>query len=472
MLPSPSAPGSFPGPLVVLGGGPAGLATALYAHRAGIRFQLFERSARLGGLCRTFACGGHRYDSGAHRFHDRDPEITADLRAWTDDRLVRVEAPSRILHGGRYTAFPPSPLDWLRSQGLFSALVVGGELLRGRLRPRPERSFADRAINLYGERLGRPLLIAYSEKLWGLPASELSPEVATRRLSGLGLAALMLELFLPHRRSAHLDGSFLYPRGGYGTIADSMAAMLPSASLHPDHEVTGFDCDGGRIRAVRFAGRPQLEVPGRVVVTLPLGQVVCWLGSALPDEAREAAAGLRFRHLRLVFLRLDQERLSDNATIYLPDPRLAVSRVSEPRNRWRPMAPPGETGLLAEVPCSSGDELHGLSDQALAERVVGELAGVGLIDCRRVLEWRHHLLANAYPVYARDYAPRLAALMRALAAVGNLDLLGRSGRFWYSHLHDQLRAAKDYVRSLVAAEPREPRRPSMAAHMHRSEARL
>jgi protoporphyrinogen oxidase len=53
--------------LTILGGGPAGLGLAFYAHRAGLPFVLVEASPELGGMCRTFRCDDHLYDSGAHR---------------------------------------------------------------------------------------------------------------------------------------------------------------------------------------------------------------------------------------------------------------------------------------------------------------------------------------------------------------------------------------------------------------------
>ena len=87
----------------------------------------------------------------------------------------------------------------------------------------------------------------------------------------------------------------------------------------------------------------------------------------------------------------------------------------------------------------------------MAARVIDELEGVGLIERRSVIEWRHHFLANAYPVYSLGYRERVAEIERGVASVPNLDLLGRGGRFWYSHLHDQLRAAKNYVRSFSAS---------------------
>ena len=462
--------------LTILGGGPAGLAVARYAQAAGLSFVLLEKSAELGGLCRTFACGEHRYDSGAHRFHDRDPEITADVRSWLGDELLAIHAPSQIWHRGRFIDFPPSPLNWIRSQGWLEGARIALEIAAMRLHPRPERTFEDLAVNRYGHRLGKPLLLDYSEKLWGLPAAALSPDVATRRLSGLALTSLLFEVILPQRKTRHLDGEFFYPRSGYGMIAERMAAGLQRERLLTGHEVTGFEFDGERVSGVRCTDGSVIPVGGRVVNTLPLTIAARFLGQALPESARRAAAALAFRHVRIVFLRLAVPRCSDNASIYLPDPRLAISRISEPRNRSAALAPDGETSLVAEIPCSSGDPLATLGDEALAARVIDELEGVGLIQRRSVIEWRQHFLANAYPVYSLGYREQLTEVERGVCSVHNLDLLGRGGRYWYSHLHDQLRAAKDYVRSfaasMAAAGTGSESSPSIDAHILRSAAKL
>ena len=457
------------GELAILGGGAAGLATAFYAHRAGIPCMLFERSAELGGLCRTFRHGDHRYDSGAHRFHDRDSEVTADVRALLGTDLQPVRAASHIFDRGRLLEFPPSPLAWVRGRGVVEAARVAADVLGSRWRARPERTFEDLATNRYGRRLGKPLLLDYSEKLWGLRASELAPEAASRRLSGLSLSALLIETLRPRRRTAHLDGEFLYPRTGYGAIAEALGSALPRESVKLDHAISGLDCEGGRIRVLRFVGRPTVAVDGRVASTLPLTQLVRFLGDALPAAAHRAAARLRFRQLRLVFLRLAMPRCTASATLYLPDPTLAVSRVTEPKNRSLAMAPQHETALVAEVPCATGDALHALRDDDLAARVIDELAGVGLITPASVIAWEHRRLANAYPVYGLDYREHVDVILRAVAGIENLDVLGRNGLFWYSHLHDQLRSGKNYARSL-AAEARD--RPSISAHIRKSASTL
>jgi protoporphyrinogen oxidase len=69
------------------------------------------------------------------------------------------------------------------------------------------------------------------------------------------------------------------------------------------------------------------------------------------------------------------------------------------------------------------------------------------------MEWRHHLLPNAYPVYSLGWERRTAELLAEMARVGNLDLLGRGGLFLYSHLHDQIRLGREYAARL-AESPR------------------
>jgi protoporphyrinogen oxidase len=441
--------------LTILGGGPAGLGAAFYANRANVPFVLFERSGALGGMCRTFRHGEHSYDSGAHRFHARDSEITRDLVKLMGDELISVSAPSIVWDHGRFVDFPPTPLSVLSSYPLKEVVGIGFELLGVRLRPQPCVSFQDFAISQFGETLSRRILLNYSEKLWGLPADQLSPDVATRRLSGMTLRSLFFELLMPGKTTTHIDGSFLYPRQGYGRIADLLASTLPIDSICVGHEVEAFECNKGRVTRIRFTGGGTITPPGRILSTLPLTLLVKLLGDELPEGARRAASELRFRHVRLIFIRLGRSQLSPNASIYIPDPEFCISRLYEPKNRSSYMSPDNETSVVIEVPCFSDDPIDRLTPDDLAERVISELVQLSLISRDEVIEWKHHYLANAYPVYTQNYAARVGIIRDALKPIVNLDTIGRAGLFHYSHLHDQLRFGKDYVDGLLSRD--EPR---------------
>jgi protoporphyrinogen oxidase len=322
---------------------------------------------------RTFRCSAP-LRPGAHRFHDRDAEVTRDVRAARRRASCRRRADS---DRGRFVDFPPTPLGLVLSSGLREAGRLGIEILGARARARAARceTFEDFAVSQFGPSLARRFLLDYSEKLWGLPAAALSPDVATRRLQGMTIRSLLTEMLLPARKTQHIDGAFLYPRGGYGRIVDRLVETLPAASLHAGREVSALECDGARVARVRFADGDAIDVGGRLVATLPLTRLVDLLGAAVAPAVRDAAARLRFRHVRLVFLRLAQPRVSRNASIYVPDPALCVSRLYEPRNRSPEMAPPGETSLVIEVPCFTGDPVQRLSNDVLVARVIDEVAG-------------------------------------------------------------------------------------------------
>ncbi len=50
-------------------------------------------------------------------------------------------------------------------------------------------------------------------------------------------------------------------------------------------------------------------------------------------------------------------------------------------------------------------------------------------------------VGDAYPVYALDYADRLSAAMAELERFRGLELVGRTGGFWYNNMDHSIEAA-------------------------------
>jgi len=350
--------------------------------------------------------------------------------------------------GGRFVDFPPTPIGMLRSAGLRQMGRIGFDIVRAKRNRSKVVSFADFAIQSFGETLARRFLLNYTEKVWGLPPERLSPAVATRRLSGMSLRSLFVEVVNPSKRTNHIDGKFLYPSGGYGCIVNAIVESLPEENLFVEHALTGLETSETAIKSLTINDH-EYEVDGRVVSTLPLTFLTALMGDRLPESVIEASSQLLFRNIRLIFVRLARTSFTENASIYIPDRDLCISRLYEPRNRCRTMAPPGETGIVAEIPCFAGDAIDQLSNRELYGRAVQELERLGLLDSSWILDWKHHYLSHAYPVYSLDYSDKVALIFESLAQIQNLDLAGRNGLFFYSHLHDQMRFGMDYAARLV-----------------------
>ncbi len=443
-----------PRSLEILGAGVAGLALAWHFARLGGTADLWEARSWVGGLARSVEHQDHRFDTGAHRIHAQDGTTLSFLREDLGLRLHPVRIPSRIHDRGEHFTFPPRPAEMVMSRGLLAAPLILADWVSAGLRYDAGDDLDSNLRRRFGRRLAERFLLPYSEKLWGQPPAELAVEAATQRLAGVNPLRLLVEA-VRLAAPSHMEGGFLYPERGIGQLAEALRTGLPSGRLHLRHLLRRLECRKGRITRLHFEDRPSREVAGTVISTIPLPALVRALGEALPSACHEAAAGLRYRALRLVYIRLDQPQVSEHATLYFPNPDLCFSRVSEPRNRSPHMAPPGETGLLVEVPCSEGTPLHEADDESLAARVEAQLRRTGLLGKGRLLSWTHCRLPQAYPVPTLDSPARLARIRAALDGIQNLRCLGRTGCFAYEHLHHQLAAGRELAQKLCAV-PAEP----------------
>lgn len=432
------------------------MSAALEAERLGLAYELFEAGGHLGGNARTFDVGGFRFDAGAHRFHDRFPEITARVRELLGDDLLPVDEPSRIQYADGFVDFPLKPWNLLRSLGARRCLRAGLDLVGARLGPRPKPAhLAQLAIQRYGRALAEPFLIRYSEKLWGYPAERLSVEVAGRRLQGLGVRPI-LRAAGRHRPgpSQHLEGSFLYPRDGIGSIAQAMVAACRTGNLYTSAPVKAIEHDGRRVRSI-VVGHGRRVAVQHVISTLPLTAQLSLLEPAPDASLLDAARGLAFRHVVLVAVFLRRARVSRYASTYFPDARWPFTRVHEPTVRSAAMAPTGHTSLVAELPCFTHDEAWKQDDDALAKSVTEALIEASMITREELVGTAVRRLHNAYPVLHIGAAGLVERLRAGLSGLENLDLVGRASTFGYLHLHDLMRSAFAAVGAF--AESGEPR---------------
>ncbi|MBP7778855.1 MAG: FAD-dependent oxidoreductase [Acidobacteria bacterium] len=430
--------------LTILGGGPAGLATGFYSRHLGHPFRILEAAGRVGGNCVTEERDGFRFDRGAHRLHDKDPDITADLFALLGDEMVRVSAPSAVCTAGRFLRFPPSPPDLLAHLGprRFAAATVGAMLTRFTTASADNfESFATRA---YGPSLAQLFLLNYSEKLWGQPCAALSPRVSGGRLRGLQFSTLFTR---PNRNATHLDGAFYYPARGYGRIVERIAEVCGPDTIRCGARITRLLHDGRRLTQVEVNGVERLPVD-RVAATLPLSVVVRVLDPRPPGGILALADQVTFRHVALVAWFLARPSVTGYATVYFPEPTTPVTRVSEPRNRSPLMAPPNHTSLVAEVPCSEADDLWHGTDDAIVRTAAPALAALGWLLPDEVKGTTVVRVPNAYPVLTIEAEQAAAELVHYLGRFHNLHLLGRNGLFHYGWLHTMMRMAKTLVAGL------------------------
>src|SRR4051812_3623752 len=433
--------------VLVLGAGPAGLTAALHLVRRGRRVTVLEREDLVGGLARTEERDGFRFDLGGHRFFTKHPEVQALWEAILGDELILRPRLSRIRYGGRVFTYPLDAIDVVRNLGPVELSRALGSYLRARASAGETETFEEWVTQRFGRRLYEMFFATYTEKVWGVPGSELRAEWAAQRIRGLSFGKAMRAAFRGVDDDAagslrSLVGEFHYPRLGPGQMWEAMRERVESLG---GRVLTGAPVSeiGIEDRGIVSVSTPtETFATTEVISSLSLATVAQLVQPGVPAAVSSAAAGLRYRDFLTVALILDGPDPFPDTWIYVHEPGVRVARIQNFR-AWSPAMVPDKTAscIGLEYFCFEGDDLWRTDDSTLVELAARELDTLGLgggVRAGHVVRVPH-----AYPIYDATYASRVAVLRDWVDRVDGLQQIGRNGLHRYNNLdHSMLTAAR------------------------------
>jgi protoporphyrinogen oxidase len=434
----------------ILGGGMAGLAVGYFAKKRNLPVTIYEAKEHPGGNCATLRRGEFLFDLGAHRFHDKDGQITELLQKLLGADLKKIDAPSAIFHRGQFIHFPLSPFDLLKKLGYDVCLRAACQVVRAKfICGSSAENFADQAIRSYGRIIAGAFLLNYTEKLYGKTCSLLSPSVAGQRLKGLNLRTFLTEAFSRKGQTAsHMEGAFYYPKQGIGAIADSLSDFCGLNNIRTGAKATKIIHNRENIQKVEINGRDLIEIE-ELVSTLPIDYFLKAMKPAPPATVLSALDRLKFRSLVLVAVFLDKASITPYATVYFPENRFPQTRTYEPRNRSSLMSPQGKTCLVSEIPCQRNDDVWNLDDRSIVQTIVAHLMDIRWLSESDIIDTAVVRLDYAYPILTIGHEEYLKVIMDYLSGFKNLRLSGRNATFTYSWIHNMLSSGKEIIRSYL-----------------------
>jgi protoporphyrinogen oxidase len=439
-------------PTVVLGGGPAGLTAGYLLAKRGLPVIVLEANEKLGGLAMTEERDGYRFDLGGHRFFTKSKEVDDLWHEVLDDEFLLRPRMSRIYWNKRYLDYPLRGPDVIRKLGPVELTRALFSYLRAALKPKGnEDSLEDWVSNRFGKRLYQLFFKSYTEKVWGVPCTELRAEWAAQRIKGLSFFSAAKAAFFGNRDNVKsLISEFHYPRFGPGQMWDSMAAEIGrlGGEVRTETPVERLVIEDGRVVAVEAGG--ETINAGEVISSLPLRATVDITRPLAPPEVREAARGLRYRDFLTVALVIDGDDLFPDNWIYIHEPGVRVGRIQNYRS-WSPWMVPDQSKACVglEYFCFEGDDLWSMSDDELVALASRELEQLGLASQSKVERGYAVRVPKAYPMYDRDYEERVAAVRSWLETVANLQQVGRNGLHRYNNSDHSMLTAMRAVENIV-----------------------
>jgi predicted dehydrogenase/protoporphyrinogen oxidase len=423
----------------ILGGGPAGLTAAYVFGRRGRPAAVFEADGSVGGIAKTIEFNGFRFDLGGHRFFTKLGPVQRLWEKMMGDEFLTRPRLSRIYYSGKFFSYPITAKDVVSRLGLIeSTRCALSYLMAARHRRSDAETFEEWVTSRFGRRLYEAFFRSYTEKVWGIPGTEIRSLWAAQRIKNFSLGKAMLSLLgLRREHVTTLIEEFRYPRLGPGQMWEAFAAHAEDTGveIRLNHRCVSVKHSEGRAESVVLRQNGDVfEYPvDSVISSIPLSELVLSLDPPPPAEVQEAAKKLRYRDLALVALMSTEEEPFPDNWIYLHDPETRAGRVQNFGAWSEDMVKPGMTCLGVEYFCFQGDDIWEMSDADAVELATSELARIGLIDPSKVVDGVKVLVPRAYPMYDANFEEAVATIRSYLGGFQNVETCGRNGLHRYNN---------------------------------------
>ncbi len=470
-------------------------------------------SDEIGGIAKTVEYKGNRIDIGGHRFFSRSERV---MKWWDvilplqgapakDDKMLgrtipcstKKDAPdpdktdkvmlvrsrfSRIFYLRRFFDYPVSlNFNTIRNLGLIRVIKTGVSYLFIRLFPiRKERTLEDFFINRFGRQLYKHFFRDYTEKVWGIPCSEISHEWGAQRVKDLSLTKTLLHAFktifikdrsLSQKNTAtSLINQFLYPKYGPGHLWTEVAreVVKKGGKIHLLHEVVSIGTGDRSVRSITVFDKTEMkpkEITGEYVIsTMPIRDLVKAFKNGVPRNVSEVAGGLQYRDYITVGLLMKKLKISNKTSrktlnniapdnwIYIQESDVKVGRL-QIYNNWSPylVKDLNTVWIGLEYFCNEGDALWSMKNEDLLSFAAGELVKMDIIEKDDLLDGTVIRMPKTYPAYFGTYE-RINEVKEFLDRFENLFLIGRNGMHRYNNMDHSMLTAMEAVRNIIGGK--------------------
>jgi len=427
--------------IVVVGAGVSGMAAAFLLCEAGHEVTVLERENVVGGLARTFRYGEYSFDVGPHRFHTDDLTVISFLHRTLGNNWTEIDRKSGVWMYGKYHDWPLRPSSLLKLP--FPVMFRTGLDLFKR-RSQEKDSFKGYILSMYGRTLYQLFFGPYTRKFtredpelihsdWAV--SGIDRAVIDKRVQMNTLSQVIKGALLPRA----VRTKFIYPAsGGIGHFCFALQKKMEGMGgrVLIGSRVVAVSTSSGLIDSVRTEKGDSFQLD-LLIWTAPIGDIVEMLG--LPRTWLSFISTVCYNYT------LDTPPRIPYQWCYYGQEGVVFNRLAIPSLFSRASAPSGKCGVCAEVTCIEGDRIWE-EPEKLSGQVQRHLENVGVIASSEQIDGlRIERIPNTYPVYKLGYREELARVKQELGCLSNLELLGRTGTFWYNNMDHSIRMALDLV---------------------------
>jgi protoporphyrinogen oxidase len=445
---------------VIIGGGPAGLTAAYELSKHNVPAVVLEADKTVGGLSRTVNYKGYLFDIGGHRFFTKWDEVNEIWKEILEDKFLHRPRLSRIYYRRKFFHYPLKAQNALLGLGVFESFRILFSYLKSRLfYYHNEQNLEQWVSNRFGRRLYEIFFKSYTEKVWGVPCTEIRAEWAAQRIRGLSLTTAVRNALFKQKsgKVKTLIDKFQYPERGPGQMWETLTDILRGKGYQVllERPVMRIRHEEGRVAYLETQGAHGAERfhGSDFISSMPIRELIRSLDPPAPPEVRKAAENLRYRDFLIVSLIINRKDVIPDNWIYIHEPGVRVGRIQNFKN-WSPSMVPDQskTCLGMEYFVFENDDLWSSPDDKLLELAKKEIAKLGLAQPEEIEDGAVVRMQKAYPMYDYGWAEQVQLIRNYLeTALPNLQLVGRNGMHKYNNQDHSMMTALYAARNIMGA---------------------
>jgi protoporphyrinogen oxidase len=415
---------------IILGGGLTGISLAYHLKD---KYQIIEREARLGGLCRTDVIKGFHFDKTGHWLHLNKRYTKSLVKRLLGKDILTVERKSRIYSKGVYTSYPFQAHTFGLPPEVVKECLLGyleAKFGEGASREEPD-NFEEWINHHFGRGIARHFMIPYNKKLFGIHPKNITSIWCNRFVPKPTLEEVVSGAVGAHEKKMGYNVNFFYPRsGGIETLVKAFSAGLSNINLNTSPRKIEYR------KKYLILSNGEKKYYQKMVSTIPLPELLRIMPS-LPIRVKESAKKLKFSSVLYFNLGLNHRVRHDYHWLYFPEEKYPYYRIGFYSNVTPSLAPHGKSSLYVEI---SYRDL--VSAEMLIPRVYKGLKEKGIIRSIKDVSVKDiRNIKYAYVIFDKNYYKCTSTIFDFLSKY-NIYPAGRYGAWKYSAMEDAILEGK------------------------------
>lgn len=404
-----------------------------------------------------------------------DPEVT--------DRVMLIRNRlSRIFYLRKFFDYPITLNGkTLTNLGIVRIIKIGWSYVWIKIFPVKEiNSLEDFFISRFGNELYKTFFKDYTEKVWGVPCTEIAADWGAQRVKELSVSRAILHavksIFKKERSieqkntDTSLIEQFMYPKFGPGQIWETVAHIIKEkgGEIILNSKVVKLNATENNICGVIYRNcstNLDYVIKGDYFFsTMPVKDLINAMEDNVKDEVRKVSDGLEYRDFITVGLLLNKLKISNKTSIltlhglvpdnwiYIQERDVKVGRL-QIFNNWSPymVSDLKKVWIGLEYFCNEGDELWSMMDKDFIQFAINELHKIDIIDRNEVIDSTIIRMPKTYPAYFGTYS-QFNIIRDFTDKFENLFLIGRNGMHKYNNQDHSMLTAITAVKNIISGE--------------------